>query len=60
MFQSRLKGILREISMGFKVIYKNFKGNSREVSKLFQGSFKDVPRKFLMLQGRMKGVSMEF
>ena len=43
--------------MSFKVIRNNFKGNLREVSKLFQGCFNIV---FRMLQVRLKGVSMEF
>ena len=45
-----------------------FKGNFREVSMVFQGSFKGIPRKLLgwvkevlkMFQGRLKGASMEF
>ena len=58
MFQGRLKGILREISLGFKVISKNkFQRYFKGVSRKFQGCSKKV---FRMLQERFKGVSSEF
>ena len=39
-----------------------FEESFQGVAGMFQGSFKGVQRKFffLMLQGRLKGVSMEF
>ena len=59
-----MKGISIKIKGCFKGVYSGFrdylKEVQREISKMFQGSLKDVPRKFIVLQGSFKGVSSKF
>ena len=47
--QERLRGVLREFSVGFK----KFKGTFKEESNVFQGCVKKV---FRVIQARIKGV----
>ena len=59
LFQGRLKGVSREISVGSRVFErssKKFQGSFKGISRKFQGYLKIVSRVF---QGRLKVVSME-
>ena len=64
-FEKRLKGIIRKIKGCLKEVCSGFQGymkeeNFREISKVVQGSFKGVPRKFQGLKGFFKKVSRVF
>ena len=47
MFELRLKGVSSSFKGVSRVFERTSKGISVSVSKVFQGSFKGVPRKFL-------------